>query len=96
MLFVITAVDKPDALALRMATRQAHFDFISGSDTLKLGGPFLDAKGDMIGSLLIIEASDMDAARKWHAEDPYAKAGLFASSDIRTWKATANRCGASL
>jgi uncharacterized protein YciI len=96
MLFVIAAIDKPGALALRMATRQAHFDFISGSDTLKLGGPFLDARGDMIGSLLIIEAADLEAARKWHAEDPYAKAGLFTSSDIRAWKATANRCGATL
>jgi len=96
MLFVVTAIDKPDALPLRMATRQAHVDYISRSDALKLGGPFLDSQGEMAGSLLIIEAADLDAARQWHANDPYAKAGLFASSDIRHWKATANRCGAGL
>jgi uncharacterized protein YciI len=96
MLFVITAIDKPDALSLRVATRQAHLDYVSDTDTLKLGGPFLDANGDMAGSLLIIDAPDMDAARWWHANDPYAKAGLFANSDIRAWKATANRCGAGL
>ncbi len=96
MLFVIVALDKPNALSLRTATRQAHFDYVSGSGVLKLGGPFLDAKGEMIGSLLIVEAADLDAARRWHAGDPYAKAGLFASSDIRPWKATANHCGAAL
>ena len=96
MLFVITAIDKPDALPLRVATRQAHLDYLSSTDTLKLGGPFLDANGDMAGSLMIIAAAGMAAARQWHANDPYAKAGLFASSDIRAWKATVNRCGAGL
>lgn len=96
MLFVIIAMDKPGSLSLRMATREAHFQYVSGTDTLKLGGPFLDDKGDMAGSLLIIEAADMDAAQRWHANDPYVKAGLFARSEIRPWKATANRCHAQL
>jgi hypothetical protein len=96
MLFVITAIDKTGALSLRVASRQAHLDYLSGSDTVRLGGPFLDANGDMAGSLLIIEATDMDAARQWHAGDPYVKAGLFATLDIRPWKATIDRCGAGL
>jgi uncharacterized protein YciI len=96
MLFVLSAIDKPNALPLRMATRQAHFDYAMGNDVVKLGGPFLDANGEMAGSLIIFEATDLDAARRWHANDPYTKAGLFESSDIRPWKATANRCGASL
>ena len=36
------------------------------------------------------------AARIWQQNDPYAKAGLFATSDLRPWKATANNCGAQL
>lgn len=96
MLFVITAIDKPNALSLRVATRQAHFDYALSTDTLRLGGPFLDAKGDMIGSLMIIDAPDIEAAREWHANDPYVKAGVFARSDIQPWKATANRCRAEL
>ena len=96
MQFVISAIDKPNSLALRMATRQAHFEYAQKGDTLKLGGPYLDANGDMIGSLIIIEAADLEAARRWHAGDPYVKAGLFASSDVRPWKATANRCDAKL
>ena len=96
MLFVLTAIDKPDSLALRMATRAAHFDYARATGNVKLGGPFLDANGQMAGSLIIFEAADFDAARKWHANDPYAKAGLFAQADIRPWKATFNECGAAL
>ena len=96
MQFVITAMDKPNALDLRLATRKAHFDYALGTGVLKLGGPFLDAKGDMIGSLMIIDVADLEAARHWHANDPYVKAGVFGSSEIRQWKATANNCDAKL
>ncbi len=96
MLFVITAVDKPDGAALRTATRNAHFDYIRASNTAKLGGPFLGPDGGMVGSLLIIEAAHMDAAKAWAANDPYAKAGLFAHCEVRAWRATVNTCGAAL
>ena len=32
----------------------------------------------------------------WAANDPYAKAGLFAQSEVRPWKATYNVCNAEL
>ncbi len=96
MLFVLAAIDKPNSHALRMATRQAHFEYARATGAVKLGGPFLDAKGEMTGSLIIFEAPDLDAAMAWHANDPYAKAGLFAQSEIRPWKATFNECGAAL
>src|SRR5579872_6028822 len=90
MLFVLTATDKENALPLRMATREAHFEYARKTGVIRLGGPFLDAKGDMAGSLIIFEAENSDAAHRWAAEDPYAKAGLFARSEIRPWKATFN------
>lgn len=96
MLFVIIAVDKEDSLSLRMATREAHFAYARQKNVVRLGGPFLDEKGDMAGSLIIFEATDIDAARSWHANDPYVKAGLFAHSEVRPWKATANWCNAEL
>jgi hypothetical protein len=55
---------------------------------LRLGGPFLDGKGDMAGSLMIIEAADLEAARQFNRDDPYTKAGLWASVDIRQFRAT--------
>jgi uncharacterized protein YciI len=96
MLFVITALDKEDSLALRMATRTSHFDYAHTTGAVKLGGPFLNGNGDMIGSLIIIEASDLAAAQNWQKNDPYAKAGLFIEAEVRPWKATANHCKAEL
>ena len=96
MLFVVMAIDRENALALRMATRQAHFDYARATGAVRLGGPFLDPSENMAGSLIIFEAPDLDAAKAWHANDPYTKAGLFARSEVRRWKATANLCEAKL
>ncbi|HXC56748.1 MAG TPA: YciI family protein [Rhizomicrobium sp.] len=96
MLFVVTAIDKDNSLALRLATREAHFAYARATGVIRLGGPFLDAQDDMAGSLMIFEAADLDAARAWHANDPYVKAGLFARSDVRPWKMTFNGCDARL
>lgn len=83
-IFALSCLDKPNALELRMATRPAHFEFIKGlGPAVRLAGPYLDDKGEMCGSLILIEADDLDAARAIGAQDPYAKAGLFASVDIR-------------
>ena len=96
MLFVITAMDKPGSRALRAATRPAHFDYVRTTGAVKLGGPFLDEAGGMIGSLLIIEAADLAEAKRWQDDDPYVRAGLFAHADLRPWKATANNCNAEI
>ena len=47
-LYVISCIDKPDSLALRMATRPAHLAYAHSEGvpaTVKLGGPYLDDKG---------------------------------------------------
>jgi len=93
MLFVVIATDKPNSLSLRTATREAHFAYARDSGVIKLGGPFLDARGEMAGSLIIFEATDLEGARAWHANDPYVKAGLFAYSEVRPWKPTFNPSG---
>ncbi len=94
MLFVVIATDKPNSLALRMATRDAHFAYARETGVIKLGGPFLNSDGEMIGSLIIFEADDLETAKTWHANDPYVKAGLFAQSEVRPWKPTFNPTGA--
>ena len=93
MLFVVIATDKPDSLELRMSVREAHFAYARESNAIKLGGPFLDANGEMAGSLIIFEADNLESARAWHANDPYVKAGLFARSEVRPWKPTFNPAG---
>ncbi len=93
-LFVISWVDKPGGLPVRLATRQAHFDYIAAHPgVLQLGGPFLDDAGEMAGSLLIIEAPDLAAAEAFADADPYNQAGLYERRDVRPWRLTAGAFG---
>jgi uncharacterized protein YciI len=86
MLYAIICLDKPGALDFRKANREAHLAHIKGSNgAIVQAGPFLDANGDMCGSLLIYDG-DEAGARAWAAADPYAAAGLFESVAIRPWK----------
>jgi uncharacterized protein len=87
VLFAAICLDKPDCLNLRLSTRAAHLDFLAAhSASVKLGGPFLDAEERPIGSLLILECADLAAARTLLDEDPYAKAGLFASVELSPFR----------
>jgi len=86
MLYAIICVDKPGALETRKANREAHLAHIrSSGGAIVQAGPFLDAAGEMCGSLLIYEGEQRDA-EAWAAGDPYAKAGVFESVEIRPWK----------
>ncbi|MHB8287581.1 MAG: YciI family protein [Caulobacteraceae bacterium] len=88
-LFVIAAEDKPGALDLRLKLRPEHLAYMAAhKDMVKLGGPYLDGKGDMAGSLVIIEAESMAAAQIFAAGDPFAQGGLFESSSVRPWRVT--------
>jgi uncharacterized protein YciI len=88
-LFVMTLIDRPGALDLRMATREAHLAYVRERlEMVKLAGPLLDAAGGMVGSLFIMEAPDQGAVEAFRAEDPYTKAGLFERVEIRPFRAT--------
>jgi len=89
VLFAIHCIDKAGDGSLRLANREVHLAFLKENAAMvRLGGPFLSEDGGrMVGSLLIIEAEDLGAARIWAAGDPYAKAGVFESVDIRPWRA---------
>jgi uncharacterized protein len=86
--FVIRALDKPDSVSLRMATRAAHLDHARSIGTaLFAAGPLLDAAGENpIGSLIIVDMASHEDVAHFAANDPYAVAGLFASVDITPWR----------
>jgi len=75
-----------------MANRPEHLAYLHGlGETLVFAGPFTAEDGvTMKGSLVVVEAATLDAARKIAAGDPFAKAGVFASVDIRPWLWTIN------
>jgi uncharacterized protein YciI len=87
-LFVLHCLDKPDSLALRMANREAHLAYVAGKTEVKLGGPMLDDKGDMAGSLLVLDVADKAAAEAFSAEDPYTRAGLWQRVVITGFRAS--------
>ena len=87
MLFALLCTDKPGSLDLRLKVRPDHVAYLDGlSDALKTAGPFTTDEGSPNGSLVIIEAADRAGAERIAANDPYAKAGLFAAVEIRAWK----------
>lgn len=88
MLFAFFCKDKPGALDLRMATRPVHLEHLNklnAEGTLKMAGPTLDENGKPDGSLMIVEATDIDAARALLEADPYTKAGLFESVVVKPY-----------
>jgi uncharacterized protein YciI len=88
MLFAAVCLDKPGHVDLRLSIRAAHLAFLEEhAARVKLGGPFLDAAGEKpVGSLLVLDCDNEAAARALLDADPYAKAGLFASVDLRPWR----------
>ena len=91
MIYVLICKDKPGQLDLRTSTRPTHVEYLKSLDAqgkLKFAGPFVGDDGTMIGSLVAIEAEDRAEAEKLAAGDPYAKVGLFASTEIIAWNWT--------
>jgi uncharacterized protein len=85
MLVALMAHDKPGALEIRKENRPAHLDYLNSTDLVAQAGPLLDADGGMIGSLIILDVPDLEAAQSWAENDPYAKAGLFQSVTLTHW-----------
>ena len=87
MLFALICTDKPDSLSVRKTHRPDHRAYLEGlGDALVFAGPFTEEDGQtMNGSLIVIEAPSLEAAREVASRDPFARVGLFASIDIRPW-----------
>ena len=94
MLFAFIGKDKLGNLQVRLDNRPAHVAYLeklNADGILKIAGPFLGDDGKPYGSLVVIEAADSAAATAILAEDPYAKAGLFAATEINQWNWTFNK-----
>ena len=86
MYFALISTDKPHSEPLRNANRPDHMEYLKAlGDRLVLAGPFLADDGTPSGSLIIIDANSRDEALAVASEDPYARADLFESVEIRPW-----------
>lgn len=97
MLFAFLCKDKPGHLNVRMEARPAHVEHLNklnAEGTLKMAGPFLDAEGKPCGSLVIVETDTIEAAKALADADPYARAGLFESVEVKPFNWVFNNPGA--
>lgn len=86
MRVALICIDKPEALQTRVDNRAAHLAHIAASGIVEMAGPFLNADGQMTGSLIILSVDTLAEAQNWAMLDPYALAGLFQSVSISEWK----------
>jgi uncharacterized protein YciI len=84
MPIALIARDAPDSLQIRLDTRPAHLDYLKSTTEVMHAGPLLDDDEKPCGSLIVLDM-DMNAAQVWAENDPYAKAGLFASVELVRW-----------
>ena len=87
--FVIFSTDRPGTESVRQEHRERHRAYIRQPDAngvaAVLGGPTLDAAGQMNGTMLVVAAEDEAAARAFFASDPYVVNGLFGEVIVREW-----------
>jgi hypothetical protein len=86
MRYALICLDKPNALQTRVENRPAHLEHLQSTGVVEQAGPFIDAAGQMCGSLIVLNVASKAEAEAWAAADPYAKAGLFSSVMIQEWK----------
>jgi uncharacterized protein YciI len=84
MLYTFFLLDKPGALALRNEIRPRHKAYLATkSEQMAFAGPLLSDDGQtMVGSLLVIDFPSRDDAQRWLAEEPFTRAGVYASTSI--------------
>jgi uncharacterized protein YciI len=84
MLYIIYQEDGPDSLAIRAATKAAHFAYLEQhKDILVLGGATLAEDGTTrTGSVLILNVPDLATAEAWSKNEPFRRAGLFKSVKV--------------
>lgn len=86
MRVALICIDKPASLQIRLNNRSAHLAHIQSSGVVEMAGPFLDADGQMTGSMIVLNVESLSDAQAWAAADPYAIAGLFTSVMLHEWK----------
>lgn len=87
MLFAFILVDKPDRAELRQRLRPEHKAYLATvAHRMAFAGPLTHDDGQtMLGSLLVIDFPDRDAAHAWIAQEPFFKAGLYGSSAVHAF-----------
>jgi uncharacterized protein YciI len=87
MIYTFILMDKPEHGELRRRMRPEHKAYLAAvAERLAFAGPFTTDDGQtMLGSLLAIDFDSRDAAHAWLANEPFTRAGLYASSSVQAF-----------
>ena len=87
MIFSFILIDKPGAAELRQRVRPEHKAYLAAvAERIAFAGPFVADDGQtMLGSLLAIDFESRDAAHAWLAQEPFTRAGLYASTTVHAF-----------
>lgn len=86
--YCVHAFDHPGSLEARRRLRDAHRARLRQHDhpvVVRIGGPLLDDEGEMIGSMLVIEAENRAQVEAYLAGDPYVLGGLYRQTAINAF-----------
>lgn len=88
--FIFKGTDCTDGPSIRAEIRESHRAYIrvrTPDCRVVAGGALVNDEGaEMFGTLLVIEAADREAAQQFLQNDPYAKAQLFARTELLRWQ----------
>ena len=84
-LFVWIGRDGPRGAELRALHREEHLrglGLLDREGRMRFAGPLLDEEGRPKGSVIVLEAESLVAARAVASDDAYARRGIFASWEV--------------
>ena len=87
MIYTFLLIDKPHAAELRNRVRPEHKAYLGQvAERIAFAGPLMDDAGQsMLGSLLAIDFESREAAQAWLADEPFTRAGLYASVTLHAY-----------
>ena len=88
MLHVFHMIDRAGAADLRARLRPEHKAYLAGvAERIAFAGPLVDADGQtMLGSLLVIDFADREAALEWLRDEPFTRAGVYAATQVHAMR----------
>jgi len=95
MYYVIIALDKADSLSDRINARPKHLERLQklrNAGRLLTAGPCPNIDSEdpgpagFSGSVIIADFDSVENARSWADDDPYVKAGVYDSVEIKPFK----------
>lgn len=81
-------LDRPDGAAIRQEFHPAHSAYLrEHAGNILVRGPLRnDDDTQSLGSVLLLDMPDMDAARDFIANEPFNKAGLYENPMLTRWR----------